>query len=266
VLFRSLAVYFAVWWLIAHFLDKWSRRQDDTADYKYLARRVRLSAPGIILYAFASTFAAVDWIMALEPDWFSTMFPGFYLVGQVLTALGVVIVALRYVSRQGPLAEIVSPKDYHDLGNLLWTFVILWTYVEVSQLIITWSGNLPKEIIWYLHRTSGNWAWITVFIALFHFTIPFLILLGRRNKLQAHRLAYVAAFVVLMHLVENYWNVEPAFHPAHLFVSWLDLAAPIGVGGIWIALFLRQLGKRPLVPVYSELSYRAATVRERSGP
>ena len=186
--------------------------------------------------------------MALEADWFSTMFPGFYVVGQVLTALGVVIVALRYVSKTGPLADLVSPKEYHDLGNLLWTFVILWTYVEVSQLIITWSGNLPKEIIWYLHRSRGDWAWITIFLAVFHFGIPFLILLGRRNKRQSHRLAVIAAYLVVMHCVEQYWNVEPAFHPS-IFVSWLDFAAPIGLGGIWVALFLRQLSKRPLVPL-----------------
>ena len=149
----------------------------------------------------------------------------------------------------GPLADLVSSKDYHDLGNLLWTFVILWTYVEVSQLIITWSGNLPKEIIWYLHRNRGNWAFITIFVALFHFGIPFLVLLGRRNKQQPQRLAVIAAALVVIHAVEQYWNVEPAFHP-NLFVSWLDFAAPIGLGGIWVALLLSQIAKRPLVPLH----------------
>lgn len=244
-----LAIYFAVWGLFAYLLNHWSLKQDQTGNFKYLGLRQRISGPGIILYSLLMSFAAIDWIMALEADWFSTMFPGFYLVGQVLTALGIVIVVLRYVSRRGPLAEIISPKDYHDLGNLLWTFVILWAYVEVSQLIITWSGNLPKEIIWYLHRTNGNWAWITVFIAVFHFAVPFFILLGRRNKLRAHRLAFIAACMVVMHLVENYWNVEPAFHPDRIFVSWLDFAAPIGLGGIWVALLLRQLTRRPLVPL-----------------
>ncbi len=245
-----LAIYFAVFGVIAYLLNRWSVRQDATADYRYLRMRARLSAPGIILYSFASTFAVIDWIMALEPDWYSTMFPGFYLVGQVLTALAVAIVALRYVSREGPLASLVSRKDYHDLGNLLWTFVILWAYVEVSQLIITWSGNLPKEIVWYLHRTRGNWAWITAFVAVFHFAVPFFILLGRKHKQQPQRLTWIAAFIVLVHCIEQYWNVEPAFHPEGIFVSWLDIAAPVGVGGIWVGLFLRQLARRPLVPVH----------------
>ena len=166
--------------------------------------------------------------MALEPDWYSTMFPGFYLVGQVLTALGVAILALCAMFRaQGPLASLASPKAYHDLGNLLWAFVILWAYVEVSQLVITWSGNLPKEIVWYLHRTSGNWAWITAFLALFHFARA--VLHSARPQEQAaalRRLAKIAGFVVVVHCVEQYWNVEPAFHPEGIFVSWLDFAAP----------------------------------------
>lgn len=241
-----LVIYFAVFGLIGYLMNRWSRRQEESGDTRYHGLRVRLSGPGIILYSFASTFAVVDWIMALEPDWYSTMFPGFYLVGQVLTALGVAIVTLRYVSRAGPLASLASPKAYHDLGNLLWVFVILWAYVEVSQLIITWSGNLPKEIVWYLHRTRGNWAWITAFVALFHFAAPFFILLGRKNKLQPWRLAKIAGFIVIVHCVEQYWNVEPAFH-SDIFVSWLDIAAPLGVGGLWVALFLWQLAKRPLV-------------------
>jgi hypothetical protein len=125
--------------------------------------------------------------------------------------------------------------------------VILWAYVQVSQLIITWSGNLPKEIIWYLHRTEGNWAWVTFVIVIFHFAFPFFILLGRGNKLQSHRLAAVAAFIVVMHLLDNYWNVEPAYH-ARVYVHWLDLAAPIGLGGVWVGLLLRQIKRYPLVP------------------
>lgn len=245
-----LLIYFLIWGVIGYLLNTWSRRQDETGDFRYQSLRAKLSGPGIILYSFATTFAVVDWIMALEADWYSTMFPGFYLVGQVLTALGVAIFALRYVSRRAPLRDLVSYKEYQDLGNLLWTFVILWAYVEVSQLIITWSGNLPKEIVWYLHRTRGNWAWITVVVAIFHFGVPFFILLGRRNKRRADRIATIAAFVVIVHLIEQYWNVEPAFHPDRIFVSWLDFAAPIGLGGIWIALLLWQLGKRPLVPLH----------------
>lgn len=244
-----LALYFVIWGVIGYLLTYWSRRQDETEDYKYLTRRSWLSGPGIILYSVAMSFAAVDWIMALEPDWYSTMYPGFFLVGQVLTAFAVVIVVLRFASERPPLSDIILPKDFHDLGNLLLTFVVLWAYVEVSQLIITWSGNLPKEIVWYLHRTEGNWAWITVAIVVLHFAVPFFILLGRANKRQGGRLAAVAAFIVAMHLLDNYWNVEPAFH-SRIYVHWLDFAAPIGLGGVWVGLLLRQMKRYPLVPVH----------------
>jgi hypothetical protein len=247
--FIRLLVYFAMWGVVAYLLNRWSHREDETGDPRYLTHRSWISGPGIVIYSVAASFAAVDWIMALEPDWYSSMFPGFYLVGQGLTAFAVAIVALHFASKRKPLSDIISPKDFHDLGNLLLAFVVLWAYVQVSQLVITWSGNLPKEIIWYLHRTRGNWAWITFFLVIFHFAVPFFILLGRGNKLRSGRLAAVAAFIVIMHLVDNYWNVEPAYH-IRVFVSWLDFAAPIGLGGIWVGLLLRQMKKYPLVPVH----------------
>ncbi len=243
-----LAIYFAVWWLIGGLMTRWSLKQDETGDVTYINRRARLAGPGIILYSLAVTFMAVDWIMALEPDWYSTMFPGFYLVGEALTALAIVIFALRYAVRLRPLREIVSPKEFLDLGSLLFTFVILWAYVQVSQLIITWSGNTPKEIVWYRDRTQSGWAWVTLALILFHFAVPFFLLLGRRNKLQPQRLAFIAALVVVVHAVDNWWNVAPAIHQHRVYFSWLDAAAPIGLGGVWVGLFLRQLAKHPLVP------------------
>jgi hypothetical protein len=246
-----LAIYFALWFLVGWLMTRWSLRQDETGDMRYHVLRSRLAGPGIIISGIAITFMSVDWIMALEPDWYSTMFPGFYIVGMGLTAIAIAIFTLRYASHHGPLAELASPKDFHDLGNLLFANVVFWAYVQVSQLIITWNGNTPKEIQWYLHRTQGNWAWLTFAIALFHFGLPFFILLGRRNKLQAQRLAFIAAFIVVVHAVDNYWNVEPAFHREHIYFSWLDAVAPIGLGGIWAGLFLKQLRKYPLIPLNS---------------
>ncbi len=245
-----LAIYFVVWWVIGRLMTRWSIRQDETGDLNYINRRARLAGPGIIIYSLAVTFMAVDWIMALEPDWYSTMFPGFYLVGEVLTALAIVVIVLRYAAVRGPMSELASPKDFHDLGNLLFTFVILWAYVQVSQLIITWNGNTPKEIIWYEHRTHAEWAWLTFALILFHFAVPFFLLLGRKNKLQAVRLARIAALIVVVHAVDNYWNVEPTFHTHHIYFSWLDAAAPIALGGIWVSLFLRQAARQPLVPLH----------------
>jgi hypothetical protein len=243
-----LALYFLIWWLVARYLIRWSDEQDRTGDYRYLRRRQYLSGPGIILYSLAATFAAVDWMMALEPEWFSTIYPVFFLVGQVLSALTVIILTMRYLATRRPLVEVASRKIFHDLGNLLFAFVVLWTYVQVSQLLITWSGNLPPEVTWYLHRTRGGWLWIAVALALFHFAVPFFLLLSRVSKLRIERLAAIAAFVLAMRAVNYYWYVEPAFH-RDLYVHWMDFAAPAALGGLWVWLFLGQLNKRPVLPV-----------------
>ncbi len=244
-----LGIYFLVWWFTAWLLNRWSAEQDRTEDYKFVRWRENLSGPGIIAYGLATTFAAVDWFMALEPDFYSTMYPGFWIVGQILTAFAFAIIVLRYFAPHRPMSEVVSPAIFHDLGNLLLTFVILWAYVQVAQLIITWSGNLPKEIVWYLDRTRGNWAFITLALVVFHFFFPFFLLLGRRNKRQPQRLAFLAALVIVVHAIDNYWNTEPAFH-SHLYFHWLDIAAPVGVGGVFVALFLWQLRKSPILPAH----------------
>jgi hypothetical protein len=245
-----LVLYFAIWWVFAHLLNRWSLKQDDTSDYRYLRLRKAIAGPGIILYSLAMTFASIDWFMSLEPNWYSTMYPGFHLVAQVLTALAVVIIAARHVAARTPRPDVFTPKAFHDLGNLLLTFVILWAYVQVAQLIITWQGNLPKEVAWYLHRTRGNWAWIALVLAVGHFFLPFFILLSRTNKLRSRTLSVIAAYILVIHMVDYYWNAEPAFHREGLYIHWMDIAAPVGLGGAWIALFVWQLKKRPAVPVH----------------
>jgi hypothetical protein len=244
-----LAVSFLIWWLIAWLLIRWSDAQDRTADFKYVRWRMNLSGPGIVIFTVTVSFVIVDWIMALEPYWYSTMFPGFYVVGQGLTALALAIIVLRYLAEHPPLSEVFSAGALHDLGNLLLAAVILWAYVQLAQLIITWSGNQPREIVWYLDRTRGNWAFVAAALAIFHFFFPFFYLLGRRNKRQGPRLAIMAIFILVMHMVDNFWNVEPVFHHT-LSVHWLDFAAPIALGGIWVAIFLRLLASRPLVPAH----------------
>ncbi len=245
-----LGIYFLLWWIFSRLLTRWSDEQDRTGDLKYVRWRENLSGPGIIAFGLATTFASVDWFMALEPDFYSTMYPGFWIVGQILTAFAFAIIVLRYLADHPPVSELISPPIFHDLGNLLLAFVILWAYVQVAQLIIAWSGNLPKEIVWYLDRTRGNWSYVALLLALFHFFFPFFVLLGRRNKQRGHRLAFLAVIVIMVHAIDNYWNAEPAFHPGQFYFHWLDLAAPVALGAAFVALFLWQLGKRPLLPAH----------------
>ncbi len=246
-----MALYFFVWWWIARLLNRWTEEQDRTGDLIYVMKARRLSGPGIILYSLAVTFAAVDWAMSLEPEWYSSVYPAFYLVGQTLAAFALGIIVLRYLGGFRPLSDHLAPRHFHDLGNLLFTFVILWAYLQVAQLIITWSGNLPREITWYLHRTLGGWAWLTGWLVVFHFFVPFFILLSRQSKLKGRNLSRVAVLVFAMRIVDHYWLIAPAFYHNYqrgFVVHWLDFAAPLGLGGIWAAYFIRQLRGTRLVP------------------
>src|SRR5439155_9838340 len=147
-----------------------------------------------------------------------------------------------------PLSEVVQPRHLHDLGKLLLTFVMLWAYLAFSQLLIIWSGNLTNEIPWYLHRWSGGWQWVGLVLIIFHFGVPFFLLLSRELKRSAGALAILALFVLLMRAVDLWWLTAPEFSPAAFRLHWMDVASLVGMGGVWIALFTRELQRIPLVP------------------
>jgi hypothetical protein len=195
-------------------------------------------------------------VMSLEPHWFSTIYGLMFIVGQGLTTLCFAVLVLRKLERTEPLAGRVRPSHYHDLGNLMLAFVVLWAYIAYSQYLIIWSGNLPEENVWYLRRTGGGWEILAIFLIAFHFAVPFMLLLSRKLKRAAQTLARVAAVLIVMRLLDLIWLINPAFtHPGpggevvpHFAVHWLDFAAPVGIGGIWVWAFARQLQKRPLLP------------------
>jgi len=255
--FRT-AVYFAVWIGVAHVLNKWSLAQDQTADPSLARRFELLSGPGLVLYGGTVTFASIDWVMSLDPHWFSTIYGVMFMVGQVLATLAFVIVAMMLLAGYKPLSAVLTPGHFHDLGNLLLAFVMLWAYVAFSQYLIIWSGNLPEEIPWYLQRMSGGWQWIGLALMLFHFALPFLVLLSRRTKRSLQMLAAVAGAMLLMRLIDVFWLIAPGFHHAGMFLHWLDVLAPLSIGGIWLAVFTWQLKRRPLLPLHDPYQEEAA--------
>jgi hypothetical protein len=249
------AFYLAVWILIAYFLNRWSLEQD-RAGSPALSRRLQLlSAAGLVAYGLTMTFASIDWVMSLEPHWFSTMYGVLYIAGQALNALAFVTAVLVLLSGQKPYSGFVRASHYHDLGKLLLAFVMFWCYVAFAQYLIIWAGNLPEEIPWYLRRLNGGWGWIGAALILLHFALPFMLLLPEGANRNSRILVGVAALVVLMRFVDVYWLVRPVFTQAgaspassRFQVHWLDLAASIGIGGVWLAVFLWQLEERPLLP------------------
>ena len=243
------ALYFAIWWVFATVLDRLSRRQDQTGDAR-LARRLQIcSAPGLALYCLTATFAAIDWLMSLDSHWSSTIY-GFYFVGgQALSALAFVILVALFLSRREPMSEVLRPDHFHDYGKLLLTFVVLWAYFNVSQLIIIWQGNLAEEMTWYQGRLLGGWRWVSLLLAVLHFALPFMLLLSRDLKRDVGRLAGIAALLLVMRWVDLFWLAAPAFSPDHVALHWLDVTTPVALGGLWIAAFAGELRKRPLLPL-----------------
>ncbi len=243
------ASYFIIWIALTSLMNRWSREQDRTGAPALARRLYNISGPGLVIYGLTVTFASLDWVMSLEPDWFSTIYSLLFMVGQVLAALAFVIALLGIVVARSPLAVLASPQHMRDLGNLLLTFVILWAYMAYSQFLIIWSGNLTDEIPWYLRRLAGGWEWIAVALIVLHFAVPFFALLSREVKRRVGVLSSLAGALLVLRFVDLYWTVDPAFD-AGVRVHWLDLAAVIGVGGVWVAMFVRQLEARPLLPLH----------------
>lgn len=243
------AVYFAVWLALAAVLNRWSARQD-REPRPVLVKRMRVvAAPGLVLYVLTITFASMDWIMSLDPEWYSTIYGVWLLGGHGVLTLSFLIVVGSYLARRPPMAGVISPVHFHDWGKLLLAFTLLWTYFSVSQLLIIWSGNIPEEVLWYEYRLDGGWQVVALSLAFFHFALPFLLLLSRDLKRDARLLVPVAVLLMVMHWVDYFWNVVPVFSPGELTIHWLDLVAPLAIGGIWLWLFVRELGKRPLLPI-----------------
>jgi hypothetical protein len=246
---RAVA-YFAVWIVLGRLLVTWSLQQDRSADDTLTLRLQRLSGPGLVLYGLTVSFAVIDWIMSLEPKWYSTIFGMIFMVSFGLAAMALAILATRFLESEKPLAQVVSPDRWHDLGNLLLALVMFWAYLNFSQFLLIWSENLAEEIPWYLHRIGGGWEWVAVALILFQFALPFILLLSRNTKRDSRTLAAVAAAILFMHWLDILWLVVPSFYPARFHFHWLDIAAPVAIGGLWLAAFIGYLKARSLLPLH----------------
>jgi hypothetical protein len=243
------AVCFASWLVLARLLNLWSDQQDGARTSGPTDRLRRLSAGGLVLWGFTVSFAAIDWVMSLEPHWFSTIYGMVFMGSQLLGALAFSVVLIALQADRQPMRQVLSPARLNDLGNLLLMAVMLWAYLSFSQLLLIWSGNLPEEIPWYLRRMVGGWQVVAVVLAVFYFAVPFALLLSRQTKRRLKILATVAGTIVIVRLLEVFYLVAPGFTDGRLRVHWMDVAAMIGLGGAWLAMFSRQLGRRSQLPV-----------------
>jgi hypothetical protein len=243
-------IYFGVWFLLVGLLNKWSREQDQTGNPALADRMSAISGPGLVFWGFAVSGAAVDWVMSLEPHWYSTIYGLLFIAIEALIALSFTLFVLRMLSDFPPIKDSVAPSRFNDLGNILLAFVMLWAYLSFDQLIITWAGNLKEEIPWYMQRAFGGWAPVGVALVILHFFVPFLLLLQRGVKRRLRVLSIVAGWMILLTLVDIYWIVVPSWDKLSPHVHFIDIFAVVGIGGLWVAAFAWQLKKLPLLPLH----------------
>ena len=242
-------IYFVIWGALTFTLTGWSRAQDRTPTPPPADRKFRtLSGPGILIYGITITFASFDWVMSLDPHWYSTVYGLLFMVGQGLSGMAFTAITSFIVSRRPPMDHVISPEKTHDYGKLMLAFTMLWAYLAYSQFLIIWSGNLPEEVTYYVRRLHTDWSWLAWIILFGVFVIPYALLLSRDLKRSASRLAYLGVFVFLMRYVDLYWMITPTLHETtHLHL--LDLTTAVGLMGLWLAAFCWNLKGQALVPV-----------------
>jgi len=244
--------YFAFWIVLAFLLNKWSKEQDQLGPDIPRKKLRQLSGPGLIFFVLTATFAAFDWIMSLDPHWYSTIFGILLISGNALASLAFAIILLRYMAEREPVAGLVKIDHSHDLGKLMFALTMFWAYLDFSQFLIVWSGNLPEEVVWYSVRLTGGWLVVAGIVLVFHFIVPWTLLLFRRLKKNIRVLALLCFWMLAMRLVDLFWTVAPSLLETRFAIHWLDIVAPVAVGGLWLGFFARQLKSRPLQPVDME--------------
>jgi len=237
---------------VTFFLLKWSRQEAETKSTEFSSKLEKLSGPGVPLLFLFMTWCAIDYVMVLEPHWYSTVFGFMVVIGWAFSALAIAVAILGVLAQFAPFDQALTKKHLHDLGKLLLAVTMLWAYLQFSQLLITWSGNLPEEIIWYIKRWNGGWGWVGLIVLIGHFVLPFLLLLWQPIKKNLRTITAVAIYMVIIHAVDVFVFVEPNFAKRivdiHFSISILDILAPIGFGGLWLAMFFRNLQTMPLLP------------------
>jgi hypothetical protein len=242
------AVYLTVWVALAEFFFRRSLQQDATGDVRLTLRMQKVSAPAMILFAFTVTFASFDWLMSLNAGWYSTIFGVYYFSGGVVGFFALLIVVALLLQRAGRLTHVITSEHYHDLGKLLFAFVVFWAYIAFSQYMLIWYANIPEETTWYLARQTGDWTTISLTLLFGHFVLPFLLLLSRFPKRRPRLLLVPAAWMLIMHWLDIYWLVMPGASPGRFALDWQHITCFVGIGGLFIAAAAQRLGQRSLVP------------------
>ena len=241
-------VYFLVWGFAALFFLTQSSRQDDSGDPGRTRWMEKLSAAVLVLFGLTVTFAAFDWLMSLEARWFSTIFGLYFFSGAVVGFFAAIILLALALQRAGLMAAAITTEHYHELGKLLFGFIVFWGYIAFSQYMLIWYANIPEESIWYLDRQTGPWTWVTVVLLFGHLLVPFFGLLSREVKRRRILLGAWAGWMLVVHWIDIYWLVMPTFSPDRLPFGLIDVCCLVGIGSLFLAGLLQFARGRRLVP------------------
>jgi hypothetical protein len=241
-------IYFAGWWLLSWWLNRCSAIEEEQGHDVVHGKFQRAAAPGLMFWGLSVTFMSIDWVLSADPKWFSTMFGLLFMASQGLTAMAFLIAVMVMLSFREPMSRVLTPRHLHDLGKFLLALVMVWAYFSFSQFLIIWAGNLPEEIPWYQIRMNNGWGWVGLLLVVGHFALPFALLLSRDLKRNFTLLRNIAIFILGIRCVDLYWIVMPMFRQKSFGLSWMDFTIPLGLLGLWLAYFLTQLEKRPLMP------------------
>ncbi len=242
---------FAVWTLFYFLITKRSRKQDETGDQGLTRTNIKLSTAFIFIFAFSITMASVDWMMSLEPHWFSTIFGVYYFSGTVWCALAALTLTAVLLKEKGFLLPGLKNDHYYSLGTMLFAFTAFWGYIAFSQYMLIWYADLPEETTWFFHRWEGGWIYASILLIIVHFIVPFFALLSFPAKTNPKRLKFVSIWVLFAHFFDLYWVIMPGMIQAGrpYSFSWMDLVFPVAVVGFIMIIFWKMTTKYNLVPI-----------------
>ncbi|HEX2865459.1 MAG TPA: quinol:cytochrome C oxidoreductase [Ignavibacteriales bacterium] len=241
-------VCFAIWLLFYILIVRNSEKQDELKSQAITTRNIRSSAVFMPVFAITITLAAIDWMMSLEPHWFSTIFGVYYFAGTILAALASATIAVVLFIRKGYFTNITEDHLY-SLGALLFAFVNFWAYIAFSQYLLIWYANLPEETTWFLLRWQGSWKIVSIALIVIHFIVPYFGLLSQPSKMNPRRLMFMSVWILFAHLFDLYWLIMPTFSRTGVTLGWMEFAFPIAAVGLVIVFFTLKAKNTNIIPI-----------------
>lgn len=240
-------LYFSIWGYMGYKLYKNSVAMDKSGDWGLDTAQRKIAGPGLFIFGFTVAFASFDWMMSLDPPWFSTMFGVYYFAMTFQVFFAVTILTVLYLHKKGLLTNTIRLPHLTDMSRLFFGFTVFYAYIAFSQFFLIYYANIPEETLWYYHRLEGSWEGFTYLLLIGRFVLPFILLLPAKSKSNMKLVGVVAAWIVVVHFIELHWIIMPTLHHHGMHFHWLDIATLLAIGGLFMGLFFNQFRKENMV-------------------